>query len=89
MLIIFLILLSGPAFTNTPDLMKIKHVEAKPRIQDEYNHGKDAVLDRIVAMGKDAIPFLISRLSSERNYKNVPMFCDLSGSIHVAAEFRR
>lgn len=73
LLIVLIVLVTTIAFSDSPDLMNIRHVPTKPRVQDQYNAGKDAALDKILAMGKDAIPFLIDRLSSKREYKHPPM----------------
>lgn len=73
MLMVLSLVLSIPLYADQPDLMEIKHLPTKPRVQDTYNVGKDAVIDQLLAMGKDAIPFLISRLASKREYKDVPV----------------
>ena len=47
------------------DLAKIGHINSKGRVQDlEYNHLE--VVDRLIAGGKESIPFLISQLESEK-----------------------
>jgi len=47
------------------DLAKIGHITSKGRVQDlEYNHLE--VIDRLIAGGKESIPFLISQLESEK-----------------------
>ena len=65
----------GLASTSTPsinikrpvsdiDLSQIGHIASKGRVQDkDYNNL--AVIDELIAAGKDSIPFLISKLEDE------------------------
>ena len=46
------------------DLSNIGHIAPKGRVQDK-NYNNLAVIDELVAAGKDSIPFLISKLEDE------------------------
>jgi hypothetical protein len=56
----------GAAQPELPRLERVKHLAPKGRVQDrEYN--KDAEIDRIVAMGVQAVPLLIKELGNEND----------------------
>ena len=47
------------------DLAKIGHIQSKGRVQDEQ-YNRLEVVERLIAGGKESIPFLISQLESEK-----------------------
>lgn len=60
----------SPATTNNKkplskiDVSQIGHIASKGRVQDkEYND--EAIIDQLIANGKESIPFLISKLEDE------------------------
>jgi hypothetical protein len=71
--ITILCLLPALVYANGPDLMKIENVPPKGRIQDNASKIEPPVIEELLAMGTESIPFLISRLSSERSYRKSPL----------------
>jgi len=66
-IMIFIVFAFETAFA-LPDLMEIKHISAKGRVQDKkYNPGSP-IIDELIKNGKTSIPFLIERLKSKKTY---------------------
>ena len=64
---IFIFLTFETAFAVT-DLMDIKHISPKGRVQDKEYNPTSPVIDELINNGKSSIPFLIERLKSKKAY---------------------
>ena len=51
-----------------PDLMDIKHISSKERVQDRKYNPDSHVVDELIRGGISSIPFLIERLKSKAAY---------------------
>jgi len=49
-----------------PDLLDIKHISAKGRVQDIKYNPNNPIIAELIKNGKASIPYLIDRLDSER-----------------------
>lgn len=56
-----------------PDLMDLTMCASKGRFQDLRYNPHPELAARLLAMGREAVPFLISRLESERLYQTSPI----------------
>jgi hypothetical protein len=73
LLVIIFCFVPAIVYSNGPDLMRIEYVPPKARVQDNVSEMKPPVIEELLAMGNESIPFLISRLSSERSYREPPL----------------
>ena len=51
-----------------PDLMEIKHISAKGRVQDKKYNPHCPIIDELIRRGNSSIPFLIERLKGKQAY---------------------
>jgi hypothetical protein len=73
LLVIIFCFVPAMVYSNGPDLMRIEYVPPKARVQDNVSQIKPPVIEELLAMGNESIPFLINRLSSERSYREPPL----------------
>ena len=64
---IFVIFTFETAYAVT-DLMDIKHIGSKGRVQDKKYNPNSSIIDELIENGKSSIPFLIERLKSKKTY---------------------
>jgi hypothetical protein len=58
---------------SKPNLMELGNCSSKGRFQDKQYNPNFSVIDELIEMGESSIPFLISRLDSEKNYTESPL----------------
>ena len=63
-----LFILSPSEALSFPDLMEIKHISSKGRVQDKEYHPNIPIIDELIKNGKLSIPFLIEQLKSKKAY---------------------
>ncbi|UCE07918.1 MAG: hypothetical protein JSW07_07770 [bacterium] len=64
---IFIVVFTDTAFAF-PDLMDIKHISSKGRVQDKKYNPDSPIVDELIRSGISSIPFLIERLKSKKAY---------------------